>query len=256
MGNRSAEILKIWMLILAVVAVITVGFMFFTISKRTAFNNQTELITQIQEVSDSEYISLNQVDVTGVTVKQVYETLKNSGSVLILTKSFMGVQLGFNDNLDKQESEFNGQVKMDAELNNLPITVLENYSVKTNEGTLLESPIAINYGCILKNSISSVFDEDKIKSNLINNNSKLFFNWNSYNDIVDYSQSLYFKDGVFYTKLDYASNLVNSRILFYNMSTDFNLKGKTMFISDKDMFKSYVIKNSAGSYVGVVFIQQ
>lgn len=256
MGNRSAEILKIWMLILAVVAVIAVGFMFFTISKRTAFNNQTELITQIQEVSDSEYTSLNQTDVTGVTVKRIYETLKDKSSILILTKSFMGVQLGFNDNLDKQEAEFNGQVKMDAQLNSLPIAVLENYSVKTNGGTLLESPIVINYGCILKNSISDISDEDNIKSNLIYDGSKLFFNWNSYDDTVDYSQSLYFKDGIFYTKLDYASNLVNSRILFYNMSTDFNLKGKTMFISDKDMYKSYLIKNSAGSYVGVVFIQQ
>lgn len=145
---------------------------------------------------------------------------------------------------------------MDAQLNNLPIAVLENYSVKTNGGTLLESPVVINYGCILKNSISDTYDVDKIKSNLIYDGSKLFFSWNSYDDTVDYSQSLYFKDGIFHTKLDYASNLVNSRILFYNMSTDFNLKGKTMFISDKDMFKSYLIKNSAGSYVGVVFIQQ
>lgn len=256
MGNRSAEILKIWMMILAVIAVITVSFMFFTISKRTAFNNQTELITQIQEVSDSEYISLNQSDVTGVTVKQVYNTLKDKGSILILTKSFIGVQTGFNDNLDKQEAEFNGQAKIDAELNTLPATVLENFSVKTYGGTLVENPIAVNYGCILKNSISEIFDGDNIKSNFTNSSSKLFFNWNSYDETVDYSQSLYFKDGIFYTKLDYASNLVNSRVLFYNLSTDFNLKGKTMFISDKDMFKSYVIKNSAGSYVGVVFVQQ
>lgn len=256
MGNNTVEVLKIWMLILAVVAVITVGFMFFTISKRIAFNNQTELITQIQTVSESEYTSLDQADVSGVTVKQIYETFKDKSSILILTKSFMGVQLGFNDNLGKQESKFNGQVKIDAQLNNLPVAVLENYNVKTNSGTLLESPIVINYGCILKNSISGVFDEDKIKSNLMYSDSKLSFNWNPYNEIADYSQSLYFKDGVFHTKLDYASNLVNSRILFYNMSTDFNLKGKTMYISDNDMFKSYLIKNSADSNVGVVFIQQ
>lgn len=256
MGNRSAEVLKIFMLILAVIGIIVVGFLLFNVSKNMAFKNQSNLIIELEDVSESEYTSLNQAEVTGLKVKQIYESLKNSGSILILTKSFMGVQEGFNDNINKQESVFNGQANLDALSDKLPAITLEGYSIKTSGGNIVENPIAVNYGCILKNGISEVYDEDNINSNFELKNSKLYYEWNPYNDTVDYSQSIYFKDGMFYTKLEYASNLVNSKILCYQTSSDFNLKGKTMHIGDGDLYKSYIIKNIAGNYVGVVLVQE
>jgi len=172
------------------------------------------------------------------------------------------------------EASLNGNVEIQMRSNatdtgaKVPVVQLEGMSLSTAMGTTIEFPLAANFGSILKNGVlapkndadtwgvdgtqyTSNFSVTKGSTGMKLVAPAKYDDTNS----PEYNQRIQFKDGQFRTKLEYATNLKNSRILRYDMTSDFTKTGKTFSIPDTAQFNSYVLVNSSGDYLGLVFTQ-
>lgn len=297
MGDRSAEMLNIMIAIIAVVALMALGFAVFTISKRMANNSQNDLVNQLSDISQSLYTDLDQQIITGARLKQVVKQAATTDcAILINTLALSGATapLGasnpFTDSVNATtgevkgdgtsghvfkeavstqavEASTNGQLYTDgipastSAPSKVPMCVLENYGIKTSLGTDIKTPICVNYGSVLKNAILEKPNIDSIKPILTYDTTAKAWKVNGTKGVVgwgqsaEYAQSVLYKDGLFITKLEFATNSQTSRILRYDSTADFDKTGKTMSISDTQQYNSYILSNAGGDYVGLVFIQ-
>jgi len=200
MGDRSAEMLNIMIAIIAVVALMALGFAVFTISKRMANNSQNDLVNQLSDISQSLYTDLDQQIITGARLKQVVKqasttdcavlinTLALSGATVNIgslpalagsVNSTTGEVVGSTANVPKSggtpgvanpEASTNGQLQTDGlpvssssgAHSKVPMCILENYNIRTSLGTQIYNPVCVNYGSVLKNGIQNVPDVDSI----------------------------------------------------------------------------------------------
>ena len=296
MGDRSAEMLNIMIAIIAVVALMALGFAVFTISKRMANNSQNDLVNQLSDISQSLYTDLDQQIITGARLKQVVKQAATTDcAVLINTLALSGAtvnigslpalagsvsttgevvgstaavkQTGGTPGVANPEASTNGQLQTDGlpvssssgAHSKVPMCILENYNIRTSLGTQIYNPVCVNYGSVLKNGIQNVPDVDSI--NPIMTYSSTAKKWSLNADVpgwgssAEYNQTIVYKDGQFITKLEFATNSQNSRVLRYDSTADFDKTGKTMTIADTQQYNSYILSNAGGDYVGLVFIQ-
>ena len=295
MGDRSAEMLNIMIAIIAVVALMALGFAVFTISKRMANNSQNDLVNQLSDISQSLYTDLDQQVITGARLKQVVKqasttdcailinTLALSGATVNIgslpalagsVNSTTGEVVGSTASVPKTggtpgvanpEASTNGQLQTDGlkasseAPSKVPMCILENYNIRTSLGTQIYNPVCVNYGSVLKNGIQ---DQPKIDSiNPIMTYSSSAKKWSlnaavpGWGNSAEYNQTIVYKDGQFITKLEFATNSQTSRVLRYDSTADFDKTGKTMTIADTQQYNSYILSNAGGDYVGLVFIQ-
>ena len=296
MGDRSAEMLNIMIAIIAVVALMALGFAVFTISKRMANNSQNDLVNQLSDISQSLYTDLDQQIITGARLKQVVKQAATTDcAILINTLALSGATapLGasnpFTDSVDTDtgevkgdsekthvfkapvstqavEASTNGQLYTDglpastSAPSKAPMCVLENYGIKTSLGTDIKTPVCVNYGSVLKNSILDKPNIDSIQPIMTYKAGTKAWEVNGsgvvgWGQSAEYAQSVLYKDGMFITKLEFATNSQTSRIIRYDSTADFDKTGKTMSISDTQQYNSYILSNAGGDYVGLVFIQ-
>ena len=297
MGDRSAEMLNIMIAIIAVVALMALGFAVFTISKRMANNSQNDLVNQLSDISQSLYTDLDQQIITGARLKQVVKQAATTDcAILINTLALsgatapIGVQKAFPKSVNETtgevtgdttgtleagtgsttqavEASTNGQLytdgipvsDSDGAHSKVPTVVIENFAIRTSLGTQIQTPIAVNYGSILKNSIQDKPNVDSINPIMTYDTSAKKWKVNKavkgWGQSDEYCQSIIYKDGQFITKLEFATNSQTSRILRYDSTADFDKTGKTMSIADTQQYNSYILSNAGGDYVGLVFIQ-
>lgn len=278
MGDRSAEMINIAIAIIAVVALMSIGFAVFTISKRLGNESQNDLVNQLNGISNSVYADLNQQTVTGARLKGVVNQVSTGDcAVLIGTLGLFGNEVSLGSVVKaedkannaitngKAEATLNGNLAMDMKDGLVPMCQLNDFSVKTALGTTLKAPFLVNYGSVLKNSVLKVAetdeekskDADKVFSTITLKNGKLTADASTaYSDgPVEYNQAIGFKDGIFTSKLEFATNPINSKIIRYDNTADFTNKGKTCYIPDTSIYSSYVLKNASGDYMGLVFVQ-
>ena len=295
MGDRSAEMLNIMIAIIAVVALMALGFAVFTISKRMANNSQNDLVNQLSDISQSLYTDLDQQIITGARLKQVVKQAATTDcAILINTLALSGAtvnigslpalagsvsttgevvgstaavkQTGGTPQVSEPEASTNGQLQTDGlkasstAPSKVPMCILENYNIRTSLGTQIFNPVCVNYGSVLKNGIQGVPDVDSINPIMtyVGGDTK---KWSLNADVpgwgksAEYNQTIVYKDGQFITKLEFATNSQTSRVLRYDSTADFDKTGKTMTISDTQQYNSYILSNAGGDYVGLVFIQ-
>ena len=294
MGDRSAEMLNIMIAIIAVVALMALGFAVFTISKRMANNSQNDLVNQLSDISQSLYTDLDQQIITGARLKQVVKQAATTDcAILINTLALSGATVNIgsvkdalpgsvNDNgevvgstskletsatpvVANPEASTNGQlltdgIKASSEApSKVPMCVLENYNIRTSLGTQIYNPVCVNYGSVLKNGIQDQPKVDSISPIMTYNNTAKKWALNAdvpgWGNSAEYNQTIIYKDGTFLTKLEFATNSQTSRVLRYDSTADFDKTGKTMSISDTQQYNSYILSNAGGDYVGLVFIQ-
>ena len=292
MGDRSAEMLNIMIAIIAVVALMALGFAVFTISKRMANNSQNDLVNQLSDISQSLYTDLDQQIITGARLKQVVKqaattdcailinTLALSGATVNIgslpalagSVSATGEVVGSTAKVQKTggtpgvanpEASTNGQLQTDGlkasstAPSKVPMCILENYNIRTSLGTQIYNPVCVNYGSVLKNGILDKPEVDSIKPIMTYADKKWSLNADvpGWGNSAEYNQTIVYKDGQFITKLEFATNSQTSRVLRYDSTADFDKTGKTMTISDTQQYNSYILSNAGGDYVGLVFIQ-
>lgn len=276
--------LNICIAIIAVVALMGLGFAIFTISKRLGNKSQNDLVNQLEGISNSIYTDLDQEIVTGARLKQVINQVKTTDcAVLISTLGFMGAQAQLGDSVyykgsnAKAEATLNGNIAIDMMNAKTPITQIENYNCKTSLNNSIDSALVVNFGSVLKNSITG-------KKNEIPNTDFQSMVWSEkgtaadlkmlesgetgakagkdgaskfvkYDETAEYGQTIKYVDGQFKTKLEFATD-ENSRIYRYDMTSDLTKTGKTFSIPDTAQFNSYVLTNASGDYMGIVFVQR
>ena len=285
MGDRSAEMLNIMIAIIAVVALMALGFAIFTIAKRMANSSQNDLVNQLDSISNSLYTDLDQVVITGARLKGVVNQAATTDcAILVTTLGFLGTQTGLSQcqvtgGTGKPESSLNGNVEIDMRTTataagvKAPVVQLEDMPLQTALGTAIGKPLAVNFGSILKNSVKApsgnaptAGEADKRWGADGTGYTSPFHTTNgttgiaveefaAYSETPEYQQTIRYKDGQFTTKLEFATNLINSRILRYDMTSDFAKTGKTFSIPDTAQFNSYVLRNASGEYLGLVFLQ-
>jgi hypothetical protein len=281
MGDRSAEMLNIMIAIIAVVALMALGFAIFTISKRMANSSQNDLVNQLDGISKSMYTDLDQQVITGARLKQVVNQASTTDcAIIVSTLGFLGAQLAANNGtngtstVSTPEATLNGNIAIDMGKGKTPVVQLENMSLSTSLGTKIEYPLAVNFGSILKNSIIAAPVADSytsiVKTGVDSAGNALpasEMKWTTtsgttttatptaFSGTAEYNQRIQYKDGQFTTKLEFATNSSNSRILRYDMTSDMTKSGKTLSIPDTAQYNSYVLVNASGDYMGLVFCQ-
>ena len=258
-----------------------------------ANSSQNDLVNQLDGISNSMYTDLDQEIITGARLKQVVNQAKSTDcAIVVASLGCLGAQAGLGDAVGyipassaasataKPEATLNGNVGVDFIDGKAPVVQLENMTLKTSLDSTISYPLAVNFGSILKNSVtgkdnaddsiewqSMVDSEDGTASKLAFVSDSTYGSGESgekvasgsafvkYDDTAEYGQTLYYKDGQFLTKLEFATD-ASSRVLRYEMTSDFTKSGKTFTISDTAQFNSYVITNAAGEYMGLVFCQR
>lgn len=254
-----------------------------------ANSSQNDLVNQLDSISKSMYTDLDQQIITGARLKQVVNQASTTDcAIVVSTLGFLGAQAGlgkavaYADNngtaIDnaaaKPEATLNGDVStgmMDAAT---PILQLENMPMRTTLNNIIGLPLAVNFGSVLKNSItgapdaegnftSMVQSTDGTAANIEYNSTPVVSgeaiaegsNATKFDGTTEYAQTIKYEDGQFITKLEFATD-TSSRIVRYDRTSDFTKTGKTYTVSDTAQFNSYVLKNTAGDYMGLVFCQR
>ena len=243
MGDRSAEMLNIMIAIIAVVALMALGFAVFTISKRMANNSQNDLVNQLSDISQSLYTDLDQQIITGARLKQVVKqasttdcailinTLALSGATVNIgslpalagsVNSTTGEVVGSTASVPKTggtpgvanpEASTNGQLQTDGlpvssssgAHSKVPMCILENYNIRTSLGTQIYNPVCVNYGSVLKNGIQNVPDVDSI--NPIMTYSSTAKKWSLNADVPGWGSSAEYNQTIVYKDGQFITKL-------------------------------------------------
>ena len=245
MGDRSAEMLNIMIAIIAVVALMALGFAVFTISKRMANNSQNDLVNQLSDISQSLYTDLDQQIITGARLKQVVKqasttdcailinTLALSGATVNIgslpalagsVNSTTGEVVGSTASVPKTggtpgvanpEASTNGQLQTDGlpvssssgAHSKVPMCILENYNIRTSLGTQIYNPVCVNYGSVLKNGIQNVPDVDSINPIMTYDNSSTAKKWSLNADVPGWGNSAEYNQTIVYKDGQFITKL-------------------------------------------------
>lgn len=241
-----------------------------------ANSSQNDLVNQLDGISKSMFTDLDQEIITGARLKQVVNQASTTDCAIIIaslgfngaTAAVDGVgdgqtgtgktQKGTGAEVTAAEATLNGNVALDMNDAKAPVLQLEDMSLLTSLDTKIFYPLAVNFGSILKNSITGAPTGDVYTSALSRNKTSGAITYTKpklYADTTEYNQTIKFKDGQFTTKLEFATD-ASSRVLRYDMTSDFTKTGKTFSIPDTAQYNSYVLKNASGEYMGLVFCQR
>lgn len=283
MGNRTSDILKFMLIIATVLSLISVGFAVFSISKSDVYNHVDELVYQLGDVTQVVYADLDQQRITGFKLKEVVsQSVTSDCAIIVSSLGFLGAQAGLGAKVGNvvedgetaiPETSLNGDISMAMMDKATPIVQLENMPLRTGSGTLISYPLAVNFGSVLKNSIveapndngdivSVVYSTDGTADNIKFSPTSVISGeevaegstFTKFSGTSEYAQTINYDNGEFTTKLDFATD-PTSRIVRYDRTSDFTKLAQTYTISDDYKYNSYLLKNTAGDYMGIVFCQ-
>lgn len=254
--KETSSLVTLGITLIAIAVVITLGFGIFAVGKRLANSGQNDLVAQVDQVNQAVYTDLDQQTITGTRMKGIVTQMSGQNcALLVATTSFLNAQA--------QQATMNGNLASD--IANIPFVQVDigkadantEFRVKTSQGTELKTPILVNYNSILKNAVYGGTNGAKLKvtASGATLDGVAAYDVNAETDKTSgmASQTIQFKDGTFTTKQEYLTK--SSRVSKYENKADLTSAGKTMFISDGAKFETYVLKDTAGNYVGLVFFQ-
>lgn len=245
MENEISSGSHLGVVLIALAAIIAIGFGVFGIAKGIANDGTSKVETSLNNVSEQEFRDYDQVVCTGTQVLSAMQNFAGKNVAILVatqgvTDAVQGVQSKFTtSNLPGLESASKQIDSSDYSLclgvngldesNNLtgssPVKVLCN---STNKEV---APIFVNYNAMLNNDNMVSGTSDGASGNVIG-----------------------MKDGVMIAKNGLASNQSGS--VQFNLRTAATKKsGTAEYIANTSRFNSFTIKDSTGSYIGVAFVQ-
>ena len=246
MEKETSSLVSLGIVLIAIAVVITLGFGIFAVGKRLANSGQNDLVSQVDQISQSTFTDLDQQVITGTRLKGVINQLSSGNyAVLLNTLALRNCYL--------DSAKVNGDLQSSPDSYKKAI-VNTNYPSTSSKGTDAENTFFVNYNALLgdadptHNELSYVVAGGKIK----NDDGGLK---GVTTDIADDStKHLIMKDGVFTTQYEFQTDSIGNVAKNIRQS-DFNKQGSTMFIADAAQFNSYCIKDSTDNYVGLAFVQ-
>lgn len=273
MEKETSSIVSLGIVLIAIAAVIAISFGIFSVGKMLANNGQGNLVAQVDKISQSTFTELDQQMIAGARLKGIINQLSlGNYAVLINTVALRNNQANSNtvtgDLADSIKNNTSSAYSM----------VMTNYPSTSSTGTPIMSTAFVNYNALLGNGCipsADTFDsgEQEQIGNSVTTPSKIggvigvpgtdnndmiccgdkHYDANSV-DLTTF-KTLEMTDGVFETDLEFVTEPSTGRVAKNIRVGDFNNPGATMYIGDAEMFNSYCIKDSAGGYVGLAFVQ-
>ena len=247
MEKETSSLVSLGIVLIAIAVVITLGFGIFAVGKRLANSGQNDLVSQVDQISQSTFTDLDQQVITGTRLKGVINQLSSGNyAVLLNTLALRNCYLDsakVNGDLESSPTSYTNAI------------VNTNYPSASSKGTAAKNTFFVNYNALLGdadptyNKLAYSVEDGKIKNTGTTDLKGVT------TDILDNSTAhLIMKDGVFTTQYEFQTDSIGNVSKNIRQS-DFNKQGSTMYIADAAQFNSYCIKDSTDNYVGLAFVQ-
>ena len=247
MEKETSSLVSLGIVLIAIAVVITLGFGIFAVCKRLANSGQNDLVSQVDQISQSTFTDLDQQVITGTRLKGVINQLSSGNyAVLLNTLALRNCYLDdakVNGDLESSPTSYTNAI------------VNTNYPSASSKGTAAKNTFFVNYNALLGdadptyNKLTYSVTGGKIKNtgagSLEGKNTEV---------LATSTEHLIMKDGVFTTQYEFQTDSIGNVSKNIRQS-DFNKQGSTMYIADAAQFNSYCIKDSTDNYVGLAFVQ-
>lgn len=242
MEKETSSLVSLGIVLIAIAVVITLGFGIFAVGKRLANSGQNDLVSQVDQISQSTFTDLDQQVITGTRLKGVINQLSSGNyAVLLNTLALRNCYL--------DSAKVNGDLESSPDSYEKAI-VNTNYPSTSSKGTPAKNTFFVNYNALLGDA-----DPTYNKLTYGVTGGKITGLAGKTDAVADTStEHLIMKDGVFTTQYEFQTDSIGNVAKNIRQS-DFNKQGSTMFIADAAQFNSYCIKDSTDNYVGLAFVQ-
>lgn len=242
MEKETSSLVSLGIVLIAIAVVITLGFGIFAVGKRLANSGQNDLVSQVDQISQSTFTDLDQQIITGTRLKGVINQLSSGNyAVLLNTLALRNCYL--------DSAKVNGDLQSSPDSYKKAI-VNTNYPSASSKGTEAKNTFFVNYNALLGDA-----DPTYNKLTYGVTGGKITGLVGKTDAVADTStEHLIMKDGVFTTQYEFQTDSIGNVAKNIRQS-DFNKQGSTMFIADAAQFNSYCIKDSTDNYVGLAFVQ-
>ena len=232
--------------LIALAAIIGIGFGVFAIAKGTANTGVTNVQEKLEGVSQSEYTDYDQTIVTGTQVKSAYDNFAGKNvAVLIATQAVKDATLDGGilnkeaAGIDKAYEAVNAGATNVAK--NVPYVsayaddkLTTAYAMSTSKGVLIKNPVFINYNALL----ACPSDPTKYSATMSDG---------------DKMPQMYFDTNCFRSVYGYCT--VAGKTQFNYISGNMAKSGMVEFLPTSARFQAYLIKDASGTTLGVAFDQ-
>lgn len=234
--------------LLALAAIIGIGFGVFAIAKSTANTGVNNTQEQLNNVNDSAYSDYDQQVVTGQQVKTCYDQFEGKPTVILIATQ-------------ATKDHTNG-AKLDATVSGIK----EKYGTESGSTSNWKVPyVTVTSGAPKGDSDSKDMDWKTSKNEDINE--EIFINYNALlanekggmaTQNGDEASSkgtpyVYFKNNCYLA--DWGLYTLDGRVRYNNITGNLSKTGMTEFLPTSARFQAYLIKDTTGSILGAAFDQ-
>lgn len=248
MEKETSSLVSLGIVLIAIAVVITLGFGIFAVGKRLANSGQNDLVSQVDQISQSTFTDLDQQVITGTRLKGVINQLSSGNYAVLLNTLAMR-----NCYIDGAKVNGDLQLAKEAYVDCIVNTNYPSYSSKGNvTGHAAKNTFFVNYNALLGDANHA---NNKITYGVDATSGK-FTGLTTVTSEVDKTSTehLIMENGVFTTQYEFQTDNLGNVVKNIRQS-DFNKQGSTMYIADAAQFNSYCIKDSTDNYVGLAFVQ-
>lgn len=221
--------------LIALAAIIGLGFGVFAIAKGTANTGVTNVQENLEGVSQSAYTDYDQTIVTGQQVKSAYSNFEGkSSAVLIATQAV-------------KDSIKNGAISEDA------AGITEAYKAYSNANYVNQFIVKAGGSKAAK----SDYDALGWKNSAGTTVDSIFINYNAVLglDKTDTTKvrEIYFDENCYRAENGYATK--SGKVVMNNIAGNMSKSGMVEYLPTSARFQAYLIKDASGTTMGVAFEQ-
>jgi hypothetical protein len=228
--------------LIALAAIIGIGFGVFAIAKGTANTGVTNVQEKLESVSQSDYTDYDQTIVTGTMVKSAYDNFAGKSAAILIATSALK-----DNTTDGVISTTAAGVKaaygtVSSTLLKVPVVLVQGSDkadslgwTKSN-GKPVTSPVMINYNALLASSEGGSSIEKAVSS-----------------DSAAVTPYIYFDNNCYRT--DYGYFTSGGKIQYNYISGNLSKSGMVEYLPSSARFQAYLIKDASGTTMGVAFEQ-
>lgn len=235
--------------LIALAAIIGIGFGVFAIAKGTANTGVTNVQEKLEGVSQSEYTDYDQTIVTGTQVKSAYDNFAGKNvAVLIATQAVKdataddgtlgataaGINAAYDSVTAAKDDGHKSVPYVAAKADYTKLDASDAYEMVNSKGQALKAPIFINYNALL----ASPTDPTMYFANLKEGGKMpvIYFDTNCFRAVNGYCT-------------------VAGKTQFNYISGNLAKSGMVEFLPSSARFQAYLIKDASGTTLGVAFDQ-
>lgn len=234
--------------LIALAAIIGIGFGVFAIAKGTANNGVTNVQEKLETVSQSDYNDYDQTIVTGTQVKSAYDNFVGKSSAVLIATQAM------KDSIEKDSAKIKdkaaGVDKYTYKVSDsstktgsaaIPYVYAyaddgysDGYSMTNSKGEDIKNPMFINYNALLASPNSPT--DNSITVDETSKYPRVYFDTNGFVAVNGYQ-----------TKA--------GKVQFNYITGNLTKSGMVEFLPTSARFQSYLVKDASGTTMGVAFEQ-